>query len=444
METFIATNGKRYYIDPETGTAKRFDNYDRSGFTENRDAHSLDEEAALENTKVLLKYLKKFYPEATRDLKSGYIKVRGYRIKYLSHGFVIQDTLDNFKTVNVNEWNNDFPDPDSVLTWLRQAENKPVVKSDTPVEKAILVEKLAKKFKVKVESEKKEKEKKEETRDELLKKLKEEKPRLVTPFERILNYAATPKKEFNPKQFIKLCEGFSKKKSFLFKLRNLASRFVKSLDITNEKFIADLRTILTEMMQPAPPEEPRLTRIPKCAVAYFPKNLKISENPKRKGMLLYEFDQEQPDGSFVKMKVDEPLYYLNQVHYYCPKAVPVLFAIARGEVIANRAFLDSFDFVSLEHGIPPCRISENVILESDAIPSMILFCEELFRYKGVLLPSDMQYNLKGINVRDNVLLFYPTSKLCFEARVTAINPLRCAFSDGLIETVSNTVEVKKR
>lgn len=140
-----STNGV-YYKITAPGRVQRVNAVDVSKFIKANDVSGLVAEEAEQNTRVLLGFLKKTIPETV--FKRGYVYVSGYRIAFSSHGYEIVDTWNFSKRVNVNKFNNDYPDPESVLGFLNKHKGRKLDKPSLEEKSVIHLGKLSDKFKI--------------------------------------------------------------------------------------------------------------------------------------------------------------------------------------------------------------------------------------------------------------------------------------------------------
>lgn len=144
-------NGKFYTI-LETGKVKAVGTIGLNKFIEHNDVFPIEEELAEQNTQVLLKFLRKQIPDT--EFSRHCVYIRGYKIRYRSHGYEIVDKWNFSEHVNVNKWNNDFPRPEDVAVFLNKNIKKRKLTSPalpTPPMPGSTVTALSGKFKVAID-----------------------------------------------------------------------------------------------------------------------------------------------------------------------------------------------------------------------------------------------------------------------------------------------------
>lgn len=113
----VVKNGEVYLIDPKTKTCKRLAAKHEVTFVMNPNVEEMDEQHEKDNTRVLYKSILPDFPDARMTGK--WINVADYKIRYSSHGFIIHDMRKSGEILNINKWNNDFPNPEMVLEFIK-------------------------------------------------------------------------------------------------------------------------------------------------------------------------------------------------------------------------------------------------------------------------------------------------------------------------------------
>lgn len=103
-----SANGKFYSVIAP-GKVKKVAVHGLKEFIKNNDTEPLEDEFAEQNTNILLKLLRKDYPQT--EFARNTIHLQGWRIQYASHGYAIVDRWNFNKRINVNKYNNDMGRP---------------------------------------------------------------------------------------------------------------------------------------------------------------------------------------------------------------------------------------------------------------------------------------------------------------------------------------------
>lgn len=377
----FASNGKAYILNPHTGTAKRVNGYN-TDFVLNNEVDELPKEEAFNNTKILHSFVRKEFPEA--KLSRGHVEVCGYRIKYCSHGFMVQD-LRNDSSVNINEYNNDFPTPEQVLTFVMENATRPLPK-DKPVNKEMVTRgellKLAK------STERKEaKETKDNTELRLWKDIKQ----IVTGFlkskfgiralkDKLKVRVPVEIKAEVIKECVLLEQGGSINK-FQNKVVPMVHAYVVDYNERKkiaavEKEIRDKKKIMGKFLRP---------------------ELEIPMFPKRVGDdLQYELRGPSTKRYLVTRTINQ--HFANVLLHHFPKAAGFMNSVLRGEIREWDATKIKFTGDSYTH--PDKRL-----LEKTAHSELFrVFCIDIFRHEGIPTIFNYKYN-KAYKKGDNVRMF---------------------------------------
>lgn len=157
-----SANGKFYSVIAP-GKVKKVAVHGLKEFIKNNDTEPLEDEFAEQNTNILLKLLRKDYPQT--EFARNTIHLQGWRIQYASHGYAIVDRWNFNKRINVNKYNNDMGRPEDVLEYVkknikhRKLVSPPVPKPSDPVVSE--ASKLSGKYKVKIDKKTRSKEEQE-------------------------------------------------------------------------------------------------------------------------------------------------------------------------------------------------------------------------------------------------------------------------------------------
>lgn len=125
----INEEGKQSYYkitDYENGMVKRIGAYSKDEFIRNLDVPPLSKEYCNQNTLVLYSYLKAHGFDVTKKVIGGidFLDVNNFRIRYASHGFKIADLLNFSKSVNANNYYNDYDTPEKVADYVLENDER--------------------------------------------------------------------------------------------------------------------------------------------------------------------------------------------------------------------------------------------------------------------------------------------------------------------------------
>jgi len=429
-EVLTATNGKNYKV---TGDGKvRQINYSKD-FVPNDTDDYLDESVESNNTKILYKFLKQELDDEVTLSRSGYVKWRGFKFYYSSHGFRIEDTLNFGEVLNVNEFNNDFSYPKDVLEWLKKNQNRKIKPPEEDQEKARIANKLSSKFKVVVKNLKDEK-----NREDVLKDEVESKDKIVqTAKETRLNNAVSKFKEaYKNKATISelqtLAKKISQRKDFLKEVKNLLFQ-VKRDKISGHKFHAAFKKLIDPLYAPKTPEPKKAPKFHGLEILWEAVDLNFISNDK------ITFKLKDPSGKKFTMTVHPALYLVNVVLYYFPKAMPLVMKVANDE---NFDYLDinlSGSFIK----DPFVEYNKKIIDTSGNMSGLYECCLEILWENEIPNPLEFMFS-DEFKKGDNVKVFWPDYCTWFYGEVLSIDTgVKVRYENGEVRTVMNHNKIKK-
>jgi hypothetical protein len=459
-EEFIASDGNRYVVTAE-GTVKKVSSI--LGFVSNDDISALEESVAKDNTAILHKFLSNVLTGVVYEKKRGWVKYKGFSIKYSSHGYLIKDSMNFSEKVNVNDYHNDFPTPESVLTWLRENSEKPVIRQSKEIiaveaHKEELLSALSSKYKVKED-----KRLQKGVTDKVIEVVKEiPRPQALAEKRKemeekghklyqakiqqqvdLLFSMLRKKVPLKQKDYLVVINKISRRVNLRREGKKIVSLYTKG-KITGHQAIKDFKPIIEasqEIKDKKPKRVPRFRGIPELYYPVKPKFIQTRASV-LSGKDSIEFQQEGPSGDFYKVKMTATEYMVNVLLHTVPKAMECVMGIAEGRFQVTDSWLNSLDLDKFIRDITVEFDMQKVVSSVNQI-ELQEFCTFVFERWSIYTAYDYVYEHR-FKKGDRLEVYYPEQKMWYQGNVTSLSPLKMVFDvDGSIEEILSISKIRK-